>query len=89
MTALTLRAATPVGIPQILHCVHILAAYGKAEHEMPATPEHVQRTLFRDRPQMFGLLCGQGDTAVGFAICSFNYCTWQGQGRHDLYQEDL
>ena len=87
MPPLTIRAATPADIPVILHFVRALALYEKAEHEVLATPDHVQRTLFCNQPKVFGLICEQGDTPVGFAVYFFNYSTWQ--GRHGLYLEDL
>ena len=87
MPPLTIRAATPADIPVILHFVRALALYEKAEHEVLATPDHVQRTLFCNQPKVFGLICEQGDTPLGFAVYFFNYSTWQGQ--HGLYLEDL
>ena len=87
MPPLTIRAATPADIPVILRFVRVLAVYENAEHEVLATPDHVQRTLFCDQPKVFGLICEQGDTPLGFAVYFFNYSTWQ--GRHGLYLEDL
>ena len=87
MSELTIRPATLADTDLILQFVRELAIYEKAEHEVLATPEHVQRTLFADDPKVFGLICLQGDTPVGFAVYFFNYSTWQ--GRHGLYLEDL
>lgn len=87
MTALTIRPATPDDTALILQFVRELAAYEKAEHEVLATPEHLQRTLFCPRPAVFGLICSDGATPVGFAVYFSNYSTWQGQ--HGLYLEDL
>jgi GNAT superfamily N-acetyltransferase len=36
---------------------------------------------------VFGLICEQGEEAVGFAVYFFNYSTWLGQ--HGLFLEDL
>lgn len=87
MSALTIRPATIEDTDLILHLVRELAIYEKAEHEVLATPAHVHRTLFADNPKVFGLVCLDGDTPVGFAVYFFNYSTWQGQ--HGLYLEDL
>jgi len=87
MPPLTIRAATPADIPVILRFVRALAVYENAEHEVLATPDHVQRTLFCNNPKVHGLICEAGGTAVGFAVYFFNYSTWQ--GRHGLYLEDL
>ena len=53
MTALTLRPATAEDTDLILYFVRQLAIYEKAEHEVLATPEHVQRTLFCQNPKVF------------------------------------
>ena len=87
MSELTIRPATIEDTDLILHFVRELAIYEKAEHEVLATPEHVHQTLFCDNPKVFGLVCLDGSTPVGFAVYFFNYSTWQ--GRHGLYLEDL
>ncbi|SFE79376.1 GNAT family N-acetyltransferase [Paracidovorax wautersii] len=87
MTSLTIRPATREDIPTILHFVRELAIYEKAEHEMQSTSAHLERTMFCENPAVFGLICLDGDTPVGFAVYFFNYSTWQ--GRHGLYLEDL
>ena len=87
MNNLTIRPATAVDSDLILQFVRELAVYEKAEHEVLATPEHIQQTLFCLAPKVFGLICLDGATPVGFAIYFFNYSTWQ--GRHGLYLEDL
>ncbi len=87
MTSLTIRPATRDDIPTILHFVRELAIYEKAEHEMQSTSAHLERTMFCENPAVFGLICLDGDTPVGFAVYFFNYSTWQ--GRHGLYLEDL
>lgn len=84
---MTIRPATRDDIATILHFVRELAIYEKAEHEMQATCAHLERTMFCENPAVFGLICLDGDTPVGFAVYFFNYSTWQ--GRHGLYLEDL
>lgn len=87
MSALTIRPATIEDTDLILHFVRELAIYEKAEHEVLATPAHVHHTLFNGNPKVFGLICLEGETPVGFAVYFFNYSTWQGQ--LGLYLEDL
>ena len=87
MSTLEIRPATPADTDLILQFVRELAIYEKAEHEVLATPEHVQRTLFCEQPSVFGLICLSEGKPVGFAVYFFNYSTWQ--GRHGLYLEDL
>ena len=87
MSDLHIRPATLEDTDQILRFIRDLAIYEKAEHEVLATPEHIQRTLFCTEPKVHGLMCLAGDRPVGFAVYFFNYSTWQ--GRHGLYLEDL
>ncbi len=87
MASLTIRPAVPEDTDLILRFVRELAIYENAEHEARATPAHLHRTLFCTSPKVFGLICLDGDTPVGFAVYFFNYSTWQGQ--HGLYLEDL
>ena len=87
MPALTIRPAIASDTPLILKFVRELAIYEKAENEVHATAEHIQRTLFSDTPTVFGLICLDGETPIGFAVYFFNYSTWLGQ--HGLYLEDL
>ena len=87
MPAITIRPATPGDTPLILHFIRELAIYEEAEQEVLATPAHIQQSLFASPPQAYGLVCMQGEQAIGFAVYFFNYSTWQGQ--HGLYLEDL
>ena len=87
MNNLTIRPATAIDSDLILQFVRELAVYEKAEHEVLATPAHIQQSLFCPEPKVFGLICLDVATPVGFAIYFFNYSTWQ--GRHGLYLEDL
>lgn len=87
MSTLTIRAATEADCPQILHFIRELAEYEKALHEVAANEEDLRRTLFAENPKVFGLICEQGEEAVGFAVYFFNYSTWLGQ--HGLFLEDL
>lgn len=87
MSTLTIRPATPADTDTLLRFIRELAVFEKAGHEVLATPEHLQRTLFAPQPAVFGLVCERAGEAIGFAVYFFNYSTWQGQ--HGLYLEDL
>lgn len=87
MPAITIRPATPGDTPLILHFIRELAIYEEAEQEVLATPAHIQQSLFASPPQAYGLVCMQGEQAIGFAVYFFNYSTWQ--GRRGLYLEDV
>lgn len=84
---LTIRPAQPSDAPQILAFITELAEYEKARHEVIASVDDIQRTLFGDNATAHGLICLRGDQPVGFAVYFFNYSTWQ--GRNGLYLEDL
>src|SRR5690606_11302542 len=87
MTPLHIRPATLEDTDLILRFVRELAVHEKAEDQVKATPQHVHRTLFAERPTVHGRICEQGGTLVGVAGYFFNESTWQGQ--HGLYLEDL
>ena len=87
MPQLSIRPATPSDTDTILRFIRELAIYEKAEHEVLATPAHIERTLFAPQPSVFGLICELDGAPIGFAVYFFNYSTWQGQ--HGLYLEDL
>lgn len=87
MTVLKIRPATIDDTDLILRFVRELARYEKAEDQVMATPEHIHRTLFCDNPRVYGLICLDSETPIGFAVYFFNYSTWQGQ--HGLYLEDI
>lgn len=86
-STLTIRSAEPTDVSQILTFIRELAIYEKAEEEVEATPEDIQRTLFDDGATAHALICEYEDKPVGFAVYFYNYSTWQGQ--NGLYLEDL
>lgn len=87
MPELVIRPAQPSDTAQIMQFVIDLAIYEKAEHEVIATPQHINDTLFCENPQAHGLIAELDGTAVGFAIYFFSYSTWL--GKHGIYLEDL
>lgn len=87
MSTITIRKATIEDTQQILGFVRDLAIYEKAEHEVLATEQHIQDTLFCEDPKVEGLIAEIDGNAVGFAVYFFNYSTWL--GKHGIYLEDL
>jgi GNAT superfamily N-acetyltransferase len=83
-----IRPATPTDLPVILHFIRGLATYEKLLHEVEATEEKLQATLFGPRPAAECILAFiEGKTPAGFAIFFTNYSTFLAQP--GLYLEDL
>ena len=71
----------------ILKFVKELAEYEKAPHEVTATSQSYETTLFAKNPFVHGLIIEHQNIPIGFAVYFFNYSTWQ--GKPGLYLEDL
>ena len=84
---LTIRPATIADAPQILEFVKELARYEKAEHEVVATQQDIENSIFAAGSSAHALICEANQQAIGFAVYFFNYSTWQ--GKNGLYLEDL
>ena len=82
-----IRPAKVGDLPEILQLIKDLAIYEKAEHEVLATVEELERTLFGDVPKVFAHVVDVDGKVVGIAIWFLNYSTWQ--GKHGIYLEDL
>ncbi|MES1923957.1 histone acetyltransferase HPA2-like acetyltransferase [Salinisphaera sp. T31B1] len=87
MSKLTIRAAEPADVPQILAFVRELAIYEKALDEVVATEAMLETSLFGPGSTVDAVLCERDGRAIGFAVYFFNYSTWL--GRNGLYLEDL
>ncbi len=88
MSTVTVRAARPGDVPEVLAMIRELAEFERALHEVEATEELLHRTLFADDPAVFGHVAVGGDGRLaGMALWFLNYSTWQGS--HGLYLEDL
>ena len=79
--------AIPQDCEVILELIKDLAEYEKAPHEVKATVEDLQKTLFSSEPSAFCDLVKFEGKTVGFAIWFLNYSTWQ--GKYGIYLEDL
>lgn len=84
---LHIRPANLTDAPQILNFVMELARYEKAEHEVIATQQDIEKSIFGEKASAYALICEHAGTAIGFAVYFFNYSTWQ--GKNGLYLEDL
>jgi GNAT superfamily N-acetyltransferase len=87
----TIRDAVSTDVPTILSLIRGLAEYEKLGHEVSATAETLQATLFPDDagrpPAAYCVLAESEGTPVGFALYFFNYSTFL--ARPGLYLEDL
>jgi GNAT superfamily N-acetyltransferase len=82
-----IRPAKVGDLPEILQLIKDLAIYEKAEHEVLATVEELERTLFGEVPRVFAHVVEVDGKVVGIAIWFLNYSTWL--GKHGIYLEDL
>ncbi|WP_299877114.1 GNAT family N-acetyltransferase [uncultured Cocleimonas sp.] len=87
MSAIEIRDASIEDAALILRFVTELAIYEKAEHEVIATQDDIEESLFGPETKTKALICQLNGEAVGFAVYFFNYSTWL--GKHGLYLEDL
>ena len=84
---LTLRAAAPADVPEILALIRELADYERLLHEVDAAPEGLHAALFGPTPRVFCDLAEQDGVIAGFALWFYSFSTFR--GRHGIYLEDL
>ncbi len=86
-TKATYRVAQKSDVPLILHFIKELAVYEKLSHEVVAREHDISESLFGDNPKAFCVLADYDDEPAGFALCFYNYSTFQGKA--GIYIEDL
>jgi GNAT superfamily N-acetyltransferase len=84
---LTIRAAAREDCGVILSFISQLAEYERLEHEMVATRQGLQDTLFGPHPAAEVLIAEQDGDPAGFALFFGNYSTFLAQP--GIYLEDL
>lgn len=84
---ISIRDAVPDDAATILRFITELAIYEKAEHEVEATVELLQESLFGPGAITRAVICEIDGKPAGFAVWFYNYSTWQ--ARKGLYLEDL
>jgi len=87
MSGITIRDAHPGDSALILQFIKGLADYEKAAHEVLATKESIESSLFGTDSTTKAVICSIDNVPVGFAVYFFNYSTWL--AKHGLYLEDL
>jgi len=94
--AVQLRGATRADVPLILELIRELAEYERLLHEVVATPEALEATLFGDHPaaevvlaewQEDGTAEGGNPVPAGFALFFPTYSTFL--GKPGIHLEDL
>lgn len=71
----------------ILSFIRKLAEYEKLAHECVATEDDICESLFCENPKAFCIIAEVDSNPVGFALCFYNYSTFQGKA--GIYIEDL
>ena len=84
---ISIRAAQRADVALILRFVRELAEYERLAHEVRASEQDLERSLFGDPVYAHAVLASLGGQSVGFALYFFNYSTFL--GRPGLYLEDL
>ena len=82
-----IRAATENDVGVILALIKDLAEYEHLSHEVEATEESIQRSLFGDRPVAEAMIGEHNGIAVSFALFFYNFSTFL--GKPGIYLEDL
>jgi GNAT superfamily N-acetyltransferase len=83
----TIRAATPADVPALLEMIRELARFEHLEHEVEATVESLQESLFGPQPVAGGLLARRGEELAGYAIYFFTFSSFV--GRRGLWLDDV
>jgi len=87
MSEMSVRTAIIEDAETILYFIRELAIYEKAEHEVLATVETIQSSMFSENSGVHGLICELNGKAIGFSVYFYNYSTWL--AKPGLYLEDL
>ena len=87
MSTFTIRKANIDDCKIILHFIRALAKYEKLEHEVVATTQKLQQTLFKEASYAEVILGFENDSPVGFALFFHNFSTFL--AKPGIYLEDL
>ena len=83
-----IRNAVPGDVPQILAFIKHLADYEKLSHEVVATEQQLEETLFGDKAYAEVLIAETDDKQpAGFALFFYSYSTFL--AKPGIYLEDL
>jgi len=82
-----IRNATRADVPVILQLIRELAEYEKLAHEVVATEEGLENTLFGTKSTAEVLIAEEEGMAIGFCLFFHNYSTFL--GKPGIYIEDV
>lgn len=82
-----IKPATIENTALILDMIIELADYEKARHEVKATIEDIEKSLFAPDSKTEALMCYVDGKAAGYAVFFTSYSTWL--GNNGIYLEDL
>ncbi|BBH45881.1 GNAT family N-acetyltransferase [Pseudomonas sp. KU43P] len=85
--SLNIRPAVRTDAAQILAFITELAEYERARHEVIASVNDIERTLFEEGSTVHSLICERDGQPIGFAVYFYSYSTWL--GRNGIYLEDV
>lgn len=85
--SIQIRPAKQSDVGQILTFIRALADYEKLSHEVVATEQQLQETLFGDKPVAHVVIAEFDGQPAGFALYFYNYSTFL--AKPGLYLEDL
>ncbi len=85
--SLRIVSATRTDVPLILSLIKELGGYERLAHEVVATEEILEETLFGDRRYAEVLLAYLGNEPAGYALFFHSFSTFL--GRPGLYLEDI
>ncbi len=85
--SVSVRAAAPADIANILRFVRELADYERDLASVKATADDLHAAMFGADPSAECVIAESGGIAVGFALFFRNFSTWTGKA--GLYLEDL
>jgi len=87
MAIISIRAAAPEDVGQILKFIRALAVYEREPDAVTATEEGLLEHGFGPAPYYWCLIAEADGQPAGFAFYFFDYSTWL--GKPGLYLEDL
>ena len=87
MEQIKIRFGIPADTPLILKFIKELADYEKLAHEVVATKELLDETLFGEQSNAEVILAEQDNIPVGFTLFFHNFSTFL--GKPGIYIEDL
>jgi GNAT superfamily N-acetyltransferase len=87
MSAFSIRPAEPADAPTILALIRELAEFERLLHEVTATAEDLQRSLFEEPRRVEAVMVCEDGASIGFALFFHNFSTFL--GKPGLYVEDI